>query len=304
MNKGTLYVIGAYLLWGFLPIYWKALHGLPPLETLANRIVWSLVFVMLLLVWHRHWGWLAGALRDRRTLFVFLLSGGILALNWGTYIWAVNVDRVVETSLGYFINPLLSVVLGVLFLRERLRQGQWTAVIAATLGVIYLTFAYGQPPWVALTLAFSFGIYGFIRKTAVLGSLEGLTLEMGWLFLPALFYLLYLQQQGTGQFGQTDWRTTLLLLGSGVVTAVPLLWFSTAARTIPLTQIGILQYIAPTCQFLIGIFLYQEPFSRSLLFGFSLIWLGLIIYTAESLFNTRRTRLAAAAVTISVSSEQ
>jgi chloramphenicol-sensitive protein RarD len=304
MNKGTLYAIGAYLLWGFFPIYWKALHGLPALETLANRIVWSLVFVVILLAVHRHWRWLPAALRNRRILLTFLLSGCILALNWGTYIWAVNADRVVETSLGYFINPLVSVLLGVVFLHERLRQGQWTAVIAATLGVIYLTFAYGQPPWVALTLAFSFGIYGFIRKTAVLDSLEGLTLEMGWLFLPALFYLLFLQRQGEGQFGSGDWQTTLLLVGSGVVTAVPLLWFSTAARIIPLTQIGILQYIAPTCQFLIGVFLYHEPFSRSLLFGFSLIWLGLIIYTAENVIYNRRIRLARAAVALSVSSKQ
>lgn len=295
MNKGILAAIGAYLLWGFFPIYWKALHGIPALEILSNRIVWSLLFVLLLLALRHHWHWLPGALRDRRIMLTFLISGTILAVNWGTYIWAVNVNRVVETSLGYFINPLVSVLLGVVFLHERLRRGQWTAVAAATIGVLYLTILYGHLPWVALTLAFSFGIYGYIRKTASLGALEGVTLETAWLFLPALFYLLVLQWQGTGALGHVDTKTMVLLVGSGVVTAVPLLWFSIAARSIPLTTIGILQYIAPTCQFLIGVFLYNEPFNFSQLVGFSLIWLALGIYTTESILYSRRSRQLAKA---------
>lgn len=292
MNKGILYAAAAYLIWGFLPIYWKALHTLPAVEILSNRIVWSLIFILCLLVVRRRWRWLLPAVKNRRVVFTFLLSGAILAVNWGTYIWAVNANRVVETSLGYFINPLFSVVLGVVFLHERLRQGQWAAVALATLGVVYLTFVYGQFPWVALTLAFSFGIYGFIRKTAALGALEGLTVETAWLFLPALAYLLVLQRQGMGHFGHAGLRTTLLLMGSGIATAVPLLWFSVAARRIPLTAVGVLQYIAPICQFLIGVLLFHEPFSLNQLMGFTLIWLALVVYTAEGVVYGRRARLA------------
>jgi chloramphenicol-sensitive protein RarD len=294
MNKGYLYGIGAYLIWGFLPIYWKLLDDIPPIETLSSRIVWSLVLIGLLLAIRRHWRWLRPALKDRRIMLTFLQSGLILAVNWGTYIWAVNANRVVETSLGYFINPLVSVLLGVWFLHERLRRGQWTAVIIATLGVIYLTFFYGSLPWIALTLAFTFAIYGYIRKTAALGALEGLTLETAWLFLPALAILIYLHQQGQGHLAQGDWQITLLLMGTGIITAVPLLWFSTAARLIPLSSVGILQYIAPTCQFAIGVFLYHEPFTKTQLVGFACIWLALLIFTAEGIHHNRQLRLAKA----------
>lgn len=289
MNKGIFYAIAAYLLWGFFPIYWKALDHLPATEILGNRIVWSLFFVLGLLLVRRKWSWLKPALGDGRVLLTFFLSGTILTVNWYTYIWGVNIDRVVETSLGYFINPLVSVLLGVLFLRERLRWGQWTAVVAAAIGVAYLTILYGQPPWIAIILALSFGIYGFIRKIASLPSLEGLFLETAILFLPALLYLVYLQQQGgAGDWGQMDGLTIFLLVLSGVVTAVPLLLFSAAARLIPLSSIGILQYVAPVCQFLIGVFLYNEPFSQQQLIGFSFIWLALIVYSVEGVMHNRK----------------
>lgn len=289
MNKGIFYAIAAYLLWGFFPIYWKALDHLPATEILGNRIVWSLFFVLGLLLVRRKWSWLKPALGDGRVLLTFFLSGTILTVNWYTYIWGVNIDRVVETSLGYFINPLVSVLLGVLFLRERLRWGQWTAVVAAAIGVAYLTILYGQPPWIAIILALSFGIYGFIRKIASLPSLEGLFLETAILFLPALLYLVYLQQQGgAGDWGQMDGLTIFLLILSGVVTAVPLLLFSAAARLIPLSSIGILQYVAPVCQFLIGVFLYNEPFSQQQLIGFSFIWLALIVYSVEGVMHNRK----------------
>ncbi|MCL4263398.1 MAG: EamA family transporter RarD [Anaerolineae bacterium] len=294
MNKGYLYGIGAYLIWGFLPIYWKLLEDVPAMESLSSRIVWSLVLIGLLLAVRHHWRWLRPAVKDWRIMLTFLLSGSILAVNWGTYIWAVNADQVVETSLGYFINPLVSVLMGVWFLQERLRRGQWTAVAVAALGVLYLTIIHGSLPWIALTLAFSFATYGYIRKTAALGALEGLTLETAWLFLPALGVLLYLHQQGQGHLAQGDWQTTLLLLGTGVITAVPLLWFSTAARLIPLSSVGILQYIAPTCQFAIGIFLYREPFSPAQLVGFACIWLALLIYATEGVRYNRRLKLARA----------
>ncbi len=296
MNKGYLYGIGAYLIWGFLPIYWKSLEAVPAIESLSSRIVWSLVLIGVLLLVRRHWRWLGTAVRDWRIMLTFLLSGSILAVNWGTYIWAVNADHVVETSLGYFINPLVSVLMGVWFLQEKLRRGQWTAVAIAALGVFYLTYIHGSLPWIALTLAFTFAIYGYIRKTAALGALEGLTLETAWLFLPALAVLLYLRLQGPGHLEQGDWQTALLLMGTGVITAVPLLWFSTAARLIPLSSVGLLQYIAPTCQFALGVFLYREPFSPAQLIGFCCIWLALLIYTAEGVRYNRRRRLARAMV--------
>lgn len=296
MNKGYLYGIGAYLIWGFLPIYWKQLENVPAIESLSSRIVWSLVLIGVLLLVRRHWRWIGTAVRDWRIMLTFLLSGSILAVNWGTYIWAVNADHVVETSLGYFINPLVSVLMGVWFLQEKLRRGQWTAVAIAALGVLYLTYIHGSLPWIALTLAFTFATYGYIRKTAALGALEGLTLETAWLFLPALAVLLYLRLQGPGHLAQGDWQTALLLMGTGVITAVPLLWFSTAARLIPLSSVGLLQYIAPTCQFALGVFLYREPFSPAQLIGFCCIWLALLIYTAEGVRYNRRRRLARAMV--------
>lgn len=296
MNKGYLYGIGAYLIWGFLPIYWKALHDIPAIESLSSRIVWSLVLILLLLAVRQHWRWLPPALKNRRVMLTFLLSGSILALNWATYIWAVNANHVIETSLGYFINPLVSVMLGVWFLQEKLRRGQWTAVVIAALGVLYLTLIHGSLPWIALTLAITFAIYGYIRKTAPLGALEGLTLETAWLFLPALAVLLYLQQQDQGHLAQGNWQLTLLLMGTGLITAVPLLWFSTAARLIPLSSIGLLQYIAPTCQFIIGVFLYDEPFTNAQLVGFCCIWLALLIYTTEGVRYNRRLRLTKAVV--------
>lgn len=296
MNKGYLYGIGAYLIWGFLPIYWKSLEAVPAIESLSSRIVWSLVLIGVLLLVRRHWRWIGTAVRDWRIMLTFLLSGSILAVNWGTYIWAVNADHVVETSLGYFINPLVSVLMGVWFLQEKLRRGQWTAVAIAALGVLYLTYIHGSLPWIALTLAFTFATYGYIRKTAALGALEGLTLETAWLFLPALAVLLYLRLQGPGHLAQGDWQTALLLMGTGVITAVPLLWFSTAARLIPLSSVGLLQYIAPTCQFALGVFLYREPFSPAQLIGFCCIWLALLIYTAEGVRYNRRRRLARAMV--------
>lgn len=239
MNKGYLYGIGAYLIWGFLPIYWKLLHDVPALETLSNRIVWSLFLLLLLLAVRHHWRWLKPALKDRRILLIYLLSGSILAVNWGTYIWAVNTNHVVETSLGYFINPLVSVLLGVWFLHERLRRGQWTAVAVAAAGVLYLTLIHGSLPWIALTLAFSFAIYGYIRKTAALDALAGLTLETAWLFLPALLLLLYWQGQGVGHGGQGDWQITLLLIGTGVPRPCPCCYLAyrpAASRSVPLAS--------------------------------------------------------------------
>lgn len=277
-------------MWGFFPIYWKVLHSVPALEILAHRMVWSLGFVLLVLAYKRRWSWLRPALRSKRTLLTFWATGTVLSLNWFVYIWGVNAGFIVETSLGYFINPLVNVLLGVFFLGERMRGGQWTVVSLAALGVIYLTILYGSLPWIALALAFSFGLYGLLRKTASLEALEGLGLETAVMFFPALAYLVYLEITGTGSFGHVDGMTSFLLALAGVITAVPLWLFALGARQVTLVTLGLLQYIAPTLQFLIGVFVYHESFTRSQMIGFGLIWLALLMYSAEGLLNARKKR--------------
>lgn len=288
MHKGVVYAAGAYIFWGLLPVYWKALGGVPALEILAHRMVWALVVVLLLLAYQRRWGWLPAALANRRALLTFAATGTLLTLNWFIYIWAVNAGHVVESSLGYFINPLVNVLLGVLFLKERLRFWQGVAIGVALAGVLYLTLTLGAPPWIALGLAVSFGIYALLRKTAALASLEGLTLETLLVFVPALAYLLYRELIGAGAFVQAGFMTTALLAGSGLVTAVPLLLFAAGARRITMTSLGILQYIAPTMQFGLGVLVYQEPLTRARLVGFALIWLALALYTVDGAVRGRR----------------
>lgn len=288
MNKGVIYAATAYILWGLFPLYWKALANVPATQILAHRIVWSLVFVGLILTIRHNWAWFKGAVKRPRVLITFAFSGTLLALNWFTYIWGVNAGFIVETSLGYFINPLINVLLGYVILKERLRSTQWLALVIALAGVLYLTFNYGSFPWIALTLAFSFGTYGLLRKTAPLNSAEGLFLETAILFLPAFSFLVLKELQGVGAVGNYDLTTNLLLIGAGVITSVPLLLFAAGARRITLTTLGLLQYIAPTLQFLIGVLIYHEPFGQGRMIGFSLIWLALILYSAESLLHRRR----------------
>jgi len=288
MNKGILYATGGYVLWGLLPLYWKALHIVPALETLAHRMVWCLLVVLLLLGYQRHWQWLPRVLRDRRVLLTFTASALLLTLNWFVYIVAVNANHVVEASLGYFINPLVNVLLGVLFLKERLRLSQSIAIAVAISGVLVLTVSYGAVPWLALTLAGTFGLYGLLRKTATLNSLEGLTMETLILFVPALAFLLYQEFIGVGTFGHTGLTTTLLLAAAGAVTAMPLLLFAAGARRITMTSLGILQYIAPTLQLLLGILVYREPFGGARVIGFCLIWLALGVYTLDGVLRGGR----------------
>ncbi|MBP1465047.1 EamA family transporter RarD [Candidatus Chloroploca sp. M-50] len=290
MNKGVLYAIGAYVSWGLLPIFWKALHHVPALEILANRVVWAMVAALIvgLFAFRTNWGWLFQALRQPRTVLVFVLSASLLAFNWGLYIWAVNADHVVETSLGYFINPLVNVFLGVVVLRERLRIGQGLGIALALAGVLYLTLTYGSPPWIALSLAGSFGLYGLLRKTAPLASIQGFTLETLVMALPALVFLGFVERTTGGTLGHADLVTTTLLISSGVVTAVPLLLFAAGARLVTLTTLGLLQYIAPTLQFLLGVFVYGEYLSTQRLFGFVLVWIALAIYSIEGIITSRR----------------
>lgn len=287
LNSGVLFAATAYALWGFFPIYFKALQGVPALQVLAHRIVWAFLFLLVVLAWRREIGHLRRLLTPRIGLS-YLGAGVLLAINWLTYVWGVTAGLIVETSLGYFINPLVSVVLGVVFLRERLRPLQWLPVGLAAVGVTYLTLAYGQLPWLALVLAFSFGFYGLLKKLAPLNALHGLTLETGSVFLPALGYLVAVEIGGQAAFGHGPANQTLLLALSGVVTAVPLLLFAGGARRVPLSTLGLLQYIAPSLQFLLGVFVYGEPFGTSRLVGFSLIWLALALFSAESALAQRR----------------
>lgn len=288
VDKGVLYGAAAYFMWGFFPIYFKLLHEVPAVQILGHRVVWSLLFLLLLVTSVREGATLRRSLSHRRTLLIYLLAACLLSANWLTYIWGVNAGFVVETSLGYFINPLMNVILGVIILRERLRSTQWIPIGLAAAGVIYLTILYGSLPWIALALAVTFASYGLVKKLAPLGALHSLTLETGLLFLPALGYLMWMGQSGEGAFIQQGAAITILLAISGVITAVPLLMFGAAARRVALSTLGILQFIAPTCQFLLGVFVYGEAFTLARLAGFACIWLALLIYVAEGLFTQHR----------------
>ncbi len=286
MNKGILYGIAAYSMWGLFPIYWKLLRHVPAIQLIGHRIGWSFLLLITVVIATRQWQIFHGTLNPR-TLQIYFIAAILIGVNWLTYVWAVNANYIVETSLGYFINPLLSVLLGVLFLHERLRTLQWLPIGLAAAGVGYLTLTYGRLPWIALLLAFTFGIYGLVKKIAPLGSLFGLTLETGILFLPALIYLGYVETKGQGAFLHTGYVSDLLMVGAGLVTTVPLLMFASSARRIPLSVVGILQYIAPTLQFLAGVLIYREPFDQSRLVGFSLVWLALIVFWLENYFYHR-----------------
>jgi chloramphenicol-sensitive protein RarD len=289
MKKGILYGIGAYALWGFFPVYWKLLHDVPAPQLLGHRIGWSFLLLMAVIFVTRQWTAFRASL-NQRTFLIYFVAALLIGVNWLTYVWAVNADFIVETSLGYFINPLLSVLLGVVILREKLRPLQWLPIVLAAAGVIYLTVTYGQLPWIALTLAFSFGFYGLVKKIAPLNSLFGLTLETGLLFLPALVYLSFVGVDGTGVFLRAGLTSDLLLFGAGVVTTIPLLMFASAARQIPLSMMGVLQYIAPTLQFLLGVLVYKEPFDQTRLIGFGMVWIALLIFWVEN-YHAHRAAL-------------
>lgn len=287
MNKGIWYGIAAYAMWGFFPIYWKLLHEIPAIQLLGHRIVWSFLLLAAFILLTKQAGDFRSVAFNRRTLGIYTIAGVLLSANWLIYVWSVNAGFIVETSLGYFINPLLSVLFGVIFLRERLRLAQWVPVIIAAIGVTYLTVAYGRPPWIALSLAVTFGLYGLVKKLSPLGSVYGLTLETGIVFPIALLYLIVVQAGGAGEFLRDGFTIDLLLIGAGVVTTIPLLMFASAAKQIPLNMIGVLQYFAPTIQFLIGVFIYKEPFDHTRLIGFGIVWLALIIFWVENFIAHR-----------------
>lgn len=288
MKRGIAFGVGAYVLWGILPIFWKAIESVGSFEILAHRIVWSMVLLTGIIGIRRSW---AQIRRLKASSVVRLLvAGGLLTVNWATYIWAVNNGHIVEASLGYFINPLLNVALGVIVLRERLDATQWTAIGVAAAGVAYMTITVGTVPWIALVLATSFATYALLKKQMVaLGPFESLTVEIALVLIPAFAFLFVLGAKGEGSFGSAGPRITLLLILTGLATALPLLLFGAAATRIPLSTIGLLQYIAPSMQFLIGVFVYGEIVGRDRLVGFVLVWIALAIYTISGLFRRRRT---------------
>lgn len=281
MNRGMLYATGAYLIWGSFPVYFKQLHHVPALEVIGHRIVWSFVMLAVAIAFSRDTRVLLGSLRGPRVVATYAVAAALIAVNWLVFVWAVNNGHVVESSLGYFIAPLTSVLFGVAFLRERMRPWQWVAVSLAAAGVLYLTLSLGALPWIALTLAISFGLYGLVKKLAPLGAVHGLTLETGLLLLPALVYLLYLERAGEGAFLHAGVATDGLLFGAGIATTLPLLLFASATKRIPLSLIGLLQYITPTIHFLMGVLFYGEPFARVRAIGFGLVWMALVIFSIE-----------------------
>lgn len=286
-SSGFWATVGAFLIWGVFPIYWKWLDQMPALQIMAHRLAWCFVLVATYLAL-RQPGWWRPLLAQPRLLRLLATSAVLIALNWWLYIWAVNSGHIVETSLGYFINPLVNVLLGVVVLGERLNPRQWLAVAVAAVGVGWLTVQAGAPPWIALALALSFGCYGLIRKVAVVEAIPALGLESSILFVPAVLFLLWVQLDGSGGFGRLGFATDALLVGSGLVTAVPLVLFAYGAQRIPYSLVGILQYLAPTLQLACGVLLYGEPFTRPQAVGFGCIWLALGIYAADGLLRLRR----------------
>ena len=291
MQTGILYAAASYIMWGVFPIYFKALQDIPPAQILWHRIVWAFVLLLIVLASRRQWSWIAEVSRQPRTLAGFAASAMLLSLNWYLYIWSVNNDHVVDASLGYFINPLVSVLLGFMLLHERLRPIQWVAVALAAAGVAWLTVNAGHPPWIALGLALSFGFYGLLRKTAALGALEGLSLETFLLVPVALGDLAWLSLNHENAFTQAALSGKLLLMAAGPITAVPLLLFAAGARRIPMSTLGLLQYSTPTLQLLLGVWLYDEPFGGPRLIGYAIIWAALALYSLDGLWKAWRGAL-------------
>jgi len=275
--------LSAYIFWGIHPIYWKLLQNVPSVEIVSHRMVWSFLFFAVIISARKNWKGLTEKIKKSSNIFILVLPAFLIGSNWATYIWAVNAGFIIETSLGYFICPLVSVFLGVLFLKESLRRIQWFSVFTAGLGVLVMTLFYGQFPWISVYLAVTWATYGLLRKKSPLSSVEGLLLETAVLSIPALIYLTYLKTAGTSSF-LINAETSLLLIGSGIISGFPLIIFIKGARMINLTVIGILQYVYPTLIFLIGAFVYNEVLNLSKLSSFIFIWTALIVYTAEGIF--------------------
>ncbi|AQT73877.1 EamA family transporter RarD [Streptomyces sp. fd1-xmd] len=289
-RAGLLYGFGAYGMWGLVPLFWPLLMPAGAVEILAHRMTWSLAVVGLALLAVRRWGWIRELLRQPRKLGLTALAASVISVNWGLYIWSVNNGHVVESSLGYFINPLVSIAMGVLILGERLRRAQWVAVGLSFVAVLVLAVGYGRPPWISLVLACTFATYGLIKKKLNMGGLESLAAETAMLFLPALGYLLWLGAQGRSSFTSEGVGHALLLAATGLVTAIPLVFFGAAAIRVPLSTLGLLQYMAPVFQFGLGVLYFHEAMPPERWAGFSLVWAALALLTWDALRTARRSR--------------
>ncbi|MBU1072003.1 EamA family transporter RarD [bacterium] len=287
-RSGVIYGLAAFGAWGLLPLYFKAVGSVPPLEVLAHRVVWSLVLLLILTAARGRLREFRRLLRDARTQLTLVCTTGLIAVNWGLFIWAIANARLLEASLGYFINPLFSVLLGFVFLRERLRPLQTAAVILATISIVWLTTSYGRPPWISLVLAVSFGFYGLLRKRVDATGVQGLTAETLMLSPVAVAWMIWRQDRGELHFLHAGGGIDMLLVSAGVVTALPLVWFAESARRLRLATIGFMQYLAPTGQFLLAVLAFGEPFTRTHAVGFGLIWIALALYTYDTLHGMRR----------------
>jgi chloramphenicol-sensitive protein RarD len=290
-RSGLIAGIAAFATWGLIPGYWKFLRAVSPPEILAHRFVWTSLFLIIVLSWQRRWPEVKTLLRSRRATLYCLASGLAVATNWFFFIFAVLIDRVLETSLGYFMTPLVNVLFGAILLRERLTRLQLISVFLAASGVLYLTFGYGRFPWIAVTLCTTFGLYGLLRKKSGTAAIPGLFLETIMLVPIAFGYLVFLKANGTLVFDRGGWPLAVLLISTGVVTAVPLFWFGYAASHLRLVTLGFLQYLAPTISFFLGVFLYHEPFTRGHLITFGLIWIALALFTFEAVTRWRSARV-------------
>jgi chloramphenicol-sensitive protein RarD len=292
-RQGLVSGVSAYFCWGLFPLFFQLLKPAGAIEVLSQRVVWSLAFVAVLLAVRRRWGWVRTL--GRRRLGLLLVAAAVISVNWGLFIWGVNNGHVVETSLGYFINPLVTVALGTALLGERMRRGQWVALGLGALSVLVLAVDYGRPPWLALALAVSFATYGLVKKRIGIPAVESLGVETAVISVPALAYLGWLTATGGSSFGAHGPGHALLLIASGPITAIPLLFFAAAASRLPLSTVGLLQYLTPSLQFTIGVLVNHEPLPAARLAGFALVWLALVVFTLESLRNARRSRVAGAA---------
>ncbi|MFF2923127.1 EamA family transporter RarD [Streptomyces celluloflavus] len=293
-RTGLAYGFAAYTMWGLLPLYWHLLAAASPSEILAHRMAWSLPVAVVILAVLRRWSWIGPLLRQPRRLALILVCAVVISANWFLYIWAVNSGHVLEASLGYFINPLVSIAFGVLVLRERLRPMQWTAVGVGTLAVIVMTLAYGKVPWISLGLALSFATYGLVKKGIKLDGIEGFSAETALQVLPALGFLIFLGTRGESAFASGGMGQALLLAGCGIATALPLICFGASAVRLPLTTIGMMQYLAPTFQFILGLTVFHEAMPAERWAGFALVWLALVVLTWDALRTARRGRAALA----------
>lgn len=289
-RSGLIAGIAAFATWGLIPVYWKLFRHLPAIEILAHRFVWTTIFLVALLSWQGRWPEVREAMGSRRALLYCVASGLAISINWLFFIWAVNVGRIIETSLGYFMTPLVNVLFGATFLRERLTRWQLISVLLALIGVLNLTFGYGKFPWLAIILCLSFGLYGLLRKKSGVRPIPGLFLETTLLTPIAAGYLVYLGQAGIGTLGSAAWSFVLILMTTGVVTGLPLVWFGHAARNLRMTTVGFFQYLAPSCSFFLGVFLYREPFTHAHFITFVFIWIALAIFTAEAIWRWRAGR--------------